>query len=130
MNPAPFTVKAWITWPDEYKEGWCHCLLILENGLVMFDHLCSNPSYALGDLWEHRSDRKHLFESQGLKLEIVAQCKNSEVPPEVLERNKSRTWEVFADKYFADYFKSDDAKPAGATFVFEEDDGTRREVRV
>lgn len=93
-------IKAWITWPDHYVPGFCYCVLILENGFVPYGHLCSNPDFALGDLWTRKPERQKVWLEKKLELEIVGCCPDAEVPPHVVEAYQSGAYMQFRDTYF------------------------------
>lgn len=93
-------VKGWITYPDEYKAGWCHCHLILENGFAIYGHLCSDPGFAPGDLWFRRKERQEEWKNAGLELEIVGRVPYSRIPAEIMIANKNETYLDFVKKYF------------------------------
>jgi len=93
-------IKAWITWPDGSRPGWYHCQLLLENGWPMYGHLCSEPGFALGDLWGRRKERQNEWAKNRLELEIVDQVPYSQLPAHVLENNKKEAYVEWAEKYF------------------------------
>lgn len=93
-------MRAWITWPDGSSDGWYHCQLLLENGWPIYAHLCSHPGFAAGDLWERRTERQEDWRRAGLQLEIVDAVPHSELPPEVLARNKEGSYAAWAKENF------------------------------
>lgn len=101
-------VKGWITWPDVFDFGWCHCQLILENGWPLYGHLCSAPNFALGDLWNCRKERQKEWEEKGLELEIVASVPHSKLPSYILENNKNEVYVEWAEKHFGPLEKRDE----------------------
>lgn len=111
-------VKGWITWPDGAEVGWFHCQLVLENGWPMYGHLCTVPGYAMGDLWERRTERQEEWQKAGLELEIVDQVPHSKLPPEVMENNKSGAYIDFAKKHFGAKFTNTE-EPKAETQIRE-----------
>ena len=62
--------------------------LITEEGEVLASHLCSNKSYALGDLYSHRKERIKSFEDRFGEF-LVDYLGNDEMTwGELLRRNE------------------------------------------
>lgn len=76
----------------------------------MYDHICSSPGFARGDLWEGRAERQADWKRAGLELEIVDEVPHSEMPEHVMANNKAEAYVEFAKKYFPAPI---DAEPAG-----------------
>lgn len=63
--------------------------LITEEGEVLASHLCSNKSYALGDLYTHRKERIKEFEDRFGTFSVDYLGNDEMTWEELLRRNKN-----------------------------------------
>lgn len=62
--------------------------LITEEGELLATHLCSNKSYALGDLYTHRKERIKKFEDRFGEFSVDYLGNDEMTWEELLRRNK------------------------------------------
>lgn len=41
-----------------FADGDLHAMLVREDGEILADHICSNPTFVYGDLWGRRKERQ------------------------------------------------------------------------
>ena len=61
--------------------------LVAEDGEHLASHICSHPCFAPGDLYEHRPERKEMFDAKGI-TECVWLEDSGVALDELLRRNK------------------------------------------
>lgn len=81
-------LKAWFVY--EGSRDWLTCSMLLENGLVLFSHVCSHPGFASGDLYLHRPERQKMITDAGIELDLQGTVHADDIPPEVLVRNQDK----------------------------------------
>lgn len=99
------TIRAWVTYRE--KLGGYVCNLVLENGFPIYNHFCSDPGCAPGDLWNGRKERQQRWKDAGLKLEIVGVVTEDDLPQHVFDNNKTETYVPFLKKYFPEYVETE-----------------------
>ena len=62
--------------------------LILENGMVCYEHLCSHPNFMPGDLWQGRPERHAEWERIGYELDLDTEPKELPLPDELKKKNQ------------------------------------------
>ena len=90
-------------------KDWYVCTAIFENGWSAFQHICSAPGFAPGDLWQRRPERQEILKKMGIDVEdtseIIDDSTIDETHPELLAKNKECD-----QKYWNDLYNSFDDK--------------------
>lgn len=75
--------------------------MVLENGWCPFEHICSHPNFAPGDLFFGRAKRQEVFKKMGIEVDVQPGLyKESDLPKEILDKNKEKSnWEEMSKQY-------------------------------
>lgn len=51
-------MDAWCVWQKSNWGNDLHAMLIRQDGACLAEHICSDPTFVYGDLWDHRKELK------------------------------------------------------------------------